>query len=98
MEVEGKKRWGAKTPGYIEIVPALAALFGDARFIHLIRDGRDVAKSYERAGWHGPWMLGYTREWSRAMELDEKLAGTSLNERVLRVRYEDLVLDPEATL
>jgi len=98
MEVEGKSRWGDKTPGYIEIVPPLAALFEDARFIHLIRDGRDVAKSYERAGWHGPWMLGLTREWARAMELDRKLGQTPLNERILRVRYEDLVLHPEATL
>jgi hypothetical protein len=98
MEVEGKSRWGDKTPGYIEIVPWLAVLFGDAKFIHLIRDGRDVAKSFARAGWHGPWMLGLTREWSRAIELDAKLGKTQLKERVLRVLYEDLVLEPEATL
>lgn len=98
MEVEGKRRWGDKTPAYIEIVPALAAMFGDAKFIHLIRDGRDVAKSFQRQGWHGPWMQGYVREWLRAVELDRKLSDTLLNERILRVRYEDLVLHPEATL
>lgn len=98
MEVEGKSRWGDKTPAYIEIVPALAAMFGNAKFIHLIRDGRDVAKSFQRQGWHGPWMHGYAREWLRAMELDRKLGKTQLNERILRVRYEDLVLHPEATL
>lgn len=98
MEVEGKSRWGDKTPAYIEIVPALAAMFDDAKFIHLIRDGRDVAKSFQRQGWHGPWMYGYTREWRRAVELDLKLGRTLLNERILRVRYEDLVLQPEAAL
>jgi hypothetical protein len=98
MEVEGKSRWGDKTPAYIEIVPALAAMFGDAKFIHLIRDGRDVAKSFQRQGWHGPWMQGYAREWLRAVEWDLKLGRTPLNERILRVRYEDLVLHPEATL
>jgi hypothetical protein len=98
MEVEGKSRWGDKTPAYIEIVPPLAAMFGDAKFIHLIRDGRDVAKSFQRQGWHGPWMHGYTREWLRAAELDMKLSKTVLNERILRVLYEDLVLYPEATL
>ena len=98
MEVDGKKRWGDKTPAYIEIVPALAAMFDDAKFIHLIRDGRDVAKSFQRQGWHGPWMHGYAREWLRAAELDRKLGKTPLNERILRVRYEDLVLHPEATL
>ena len=98
LEVEGKGRWGDKTPAYIEIVPALAAMFDDAKFIHLIRDGRDVAKSFQRQGWYGPWMHGYVREWLRAVELDRKLSNTSLNERILRVRYEDLVLQPEATL
>jgi hypothetical protein len=98
MEVEGKSRWGDKTPPYIEIVPSLAAMFGDAKFIHLIRDGRDVAKSFQRHGWNGPWMHGYTREWLRAVELDKRLRKTPLNERILRVLYEDLVLHPEATL
>jgi hypothetical protein len=98
MESEGKIRWGDKTPAYIEIVPPLAAMFDDAKFIHLIRDGRDVAKSFQRQGWHGPWIHGYTREWLRAAELDLKLSQTPLDERMLRVRYEDLVLHPEATL
>jgi Sulfotransferase family len=98
MEAEGKCRWGDKTPAYIEIVPQLAAMFADAKFIHLIRDGRDVAKSFQRQGWHGPWMHGYTKEWLRAIELDCKLSKTLLSERILRVLYEDLVLHPEATL
>jgi hypothetical protein len=98
MQVEGKCRWGDKTPAYIEIVPALATLFGDAKFIHLIRDGRDVAKSFQRHGWNAPWMHGYTKEWLRAVELDMKLSKTPLNERILRVRYEDLVLHPQETL
>jgi hypothetical protein len=73
-------------------------MFGDAKFIHLIRDGRDVAKSFQKHGWNGPWMHGYTREWLRAVELDMSLGKTPLNERILRVLYEDLVLHPEATL
>ncbi len=98
MEAEGKSRWGDKTPAYIEIIPSLAAMFDDAKFIHLIRDGRDVAKSFQRQGWHGPWMHGYTREWLTAVELDMRLSKTQLNERILRVLYEDLVLHPEVTL
>jgi hypothetical protein len=98
MEVDGKSRWGDKTPAYIEIVPPLAAMFGDAKFIHLIRDGRDVAKSFQRQGWYSPWMHGHTGEWLRAVELDLKLAKTPLNDRILRVRYEDLVQHPETTL
>jgi hypothetical protein len=98
VKAEGKTRWGDKTPAYIEIIPALAAMFADSKFIHLIRDGRDVAKSFQKQDWNGPWMLGFTREWLRAVELDMKLGKTPLNERILRVLYEDLVLHPEATL
>lgn len=98
MEIEGKSRWGDKTPAYIGIIPALAAMFGDAKFIHLIRDGRDVVKSFQRQGWLGPWMHGCAKEWLKAVEWDLKLGKTQLNERILRVRYEELVLYPEVTL
>ncbi len=40
-EHQGKERWGDKTPIYVRHLPLLATLFGDARFVHLIRDGRD---------------------------------------------------------
>lgn len=36
----GKPRWGDKTPGYVSHIPLLARLFPDARFVHVIRDGR----------------------------------------------------------
>ena len=44
--VHGKTRWGDKTPRYIEHIPLLARLFPTARFVHLVRDGRNVALSY----------------------------------------------------
>lgn len=98
MEAEGKARWGDKTPIYIEIVPQLARMFPESRFIHLVRDGRDVAKSHQAAGWNGPWLHDNTREWTRALECYRRLAGSQLRERILQVRYEELVLDPEAVL
>ena len=39
----GKPRFGDKTPRYSIDIPLLAALFQEAVFIHIIRDGRDVA-------------------------------------------------------
>ena len=42
----GKARWGDKTPRYVESIPFISGLFPDARFVHLVRDGRDVALSY----------------------------------------------------
>src|SRR5580698_523448 len=59
---EHKQRWGDKTPGYIEIVPQLAGLFPGAKFIHFVRDGRDVAKSFQSLRWAGRWLHDNTRE------------------------------------
>ena len=42
----GKSRWGDKTPMYMQRLPLLEELFPDARYVHLIRDGRDTAVSF----------------------------------------------------
>ncbi|MBN1510693.1 MAG: sulfotransferase [Phycisphaerae bacterium] len=47
----GKQRWADKTPESIAYVPFLHRLFPNARFIWLIRDGRDVAISTAAAVW-----------------------------------------------
>ncbi len=36
---------GDKTPGYVSYLPTLARMFPDARFVHIVRDGREVAAS-----------------------------------------------------
>ena len=41
----GKPRYGDKTPRYSIDIPLLTSLFPEARFIHIIRDGRDVSLS-----------------------------------------------------
>ena len=98
-EAAGKARWGDKTPPYIEIVPQLARMYPQARFIHLVRDGRDVARSFQSRGWVGSeWLHDNGREWLRAMECYWRLMRSELRERILLIYYEDLVREPEETL
>ena len=47
-ERQGKPRWGDKTPGYATKMRRIWRALPEARFIHMIRDGRDVAVSLER--------------------------------------------------
>ena len=98
MARDRKSRWGDKTPAYVAIVPQLERLFPGARFIHLLRDGRDVAASFQRQGWYGPWLYSNAREWSDALECDSRWKGQPIEAQVLRVHYEDLVLNTERTL
>src|SRR5712692_7798046 len=41
----GKPRWGDKSPGYSVYMRLIQSLLPEARFIHIIRDGRDIALS-----------------------------------------------------
>ena len=42
---EGKARWADKTPGYVDYAPQIFAVFGDVRFVFLMRHGLDVVNS-----------------------------------------------------
>jgi Sulfotransferase family len=93
----GKSRFGDKTPTYIQIVPQLATIYPGARFIHLIRDGRDVAISRIRLGWE----RYYERtkfEWTLAMDKRREYAVSAYAGQILEVRYEQLVDHLEATV
>jgi hypothetical protein len=92
-----KTRWGDKTPVYCRSMPAIERLLPEAHFIHLIRDGRDVALSL-RPLWFAPGqdmrtLAAYWRDDVEAARRDG--AGCR---RYLELRYEELVLDPEEVL
>jgi hypothetical protein len=92
LGASGKQRLGDKTPHYFAVIPELVTLYPDTKFIHLVRDGRDVAISWIDAGWQRYYEPGF--EWPMAMAaLDRDLA--AYPDRVLEVRYEDLVHRPE---
>ncbi|QDX82040.1 hypothetical protein B9N43_12760 [Denitratisoma sp. DHT3] len=93
----GKPRWGDKSPPYVECLGDLARLLPEARFIHIIRDGRDVALSF-RDKWFGPGrdIADAARFWRRRI-LAARQAGLA-PERYLEVRYEDLLRTPEDVL
>lgn len=95
LRENGKRRLGDKTPHYFEIVPELAALYPQAKFIYLVRDGHDVAISWIDAGWQRYNEPGF--EWPRAMACLRR-DRAAYPARVLEVRYEDLVRQPEAAI
>lgn len=94
---EGKPRWGDKTPGYVRRVRELGELLPEAHFIHLIRDGRDVALSWMQTPF-SPGSVAETAErWRRFVRMGRK-GGSELIGRYLEVKYERLVAEPEVVL
>lgn len=95
---QGKERWGDKTPGYAQHIPMLADLFPTAQFIHIMRDGREVAASLVEQQW-GPRTAIDGAYWWRSKVRSGRRDGRSLPApRYVEVRLEDLVADPEAHL
>jgi hypothetical protein len=127
---DGGRRFAEKNPENCFVVPFLARTFPDARFVHIIRDGRDVAASHAEKPWlaagsagsgrrgrggqaWGPWARWWVEPeraeeftaasdatrtaWSWRRFTEAALAGlaTLPADRVLTVRYEDVVQDPQ---
>jgi hypothetical protein len=93
----GKPRWGEKTPSNLERLQAIAHILPEAHFIHIVRDGRDVALSL-REMWFAPGrdMTTLARFWSERIRQARREAERNL--RYLEIRYEDLIADPERSL
>lgn len=95
----GKSRYGDKTPNYISEIPSLAGLFPEARFVHLIRDGRDVACAFIDQEKMRPNGIGEAALLWRERVSAGRSAGKELvPERYHELRYEYLVEDPEGAL
>jgi hypothetical protein len=93
---EGKARWGDKTPYYVLHMPLLLDRFPGAQFLHLIRDGRDVALSlFGRRDDFGVYNTYFAAKyWEIYVERGQE-AGRELGPDVYHeVRYEDLLKDP----
>lgn len=93
----GKPRWGEKTPDYSLHIGTIAALLPEARFVHLIRDGRDVAASW-RQQWFSPGHEAevLARAWAERVQA-ARSAGAGCA-HYTEVFYEDLVARPETVM
>jgi LPS sulfotransferase NodH len=103
-ERNGCKRWAVWGPDNLLHMDLIKREIPEALFLHVIRDGRDVAYSLARSGFIRPlpWgrkggLLVSGSHWmwktKRGRRLGQRLCGD-----YLEVRYENLAHDPQATL
>jgi hypothetical protein len=105
-QLKGRRLVGEKSPGYVRHLPTLHALWPEARIVHLIRDGRDVAlsaldwkKSDHIVGRYSTWeedrMATAALWWEWNVRLGRDAGEVIGSDRYCEVRYESLVADPE---
>jgi LPS sulfotransferase NodH len=101
---QGVERWAETTPDHLLYLDRIKQTIPDALIVHVIRDGRDVALSWEKKGQirRLPWdrlrpamAAGIYWEWfvNRGREMGRSFGGD-----YVEIRYEDLVRNPEAVL
>lgn len=91
-EFQGKPKWGDKTPNYSADMPLLATLWPDARFVHVVRDGRNVSASLLEIPRPRMNITEAAQMWSERVKKGAQ-DGLSLGDRYLEIRYEDLLAD-----
>ena len=107
LEPHNKPIWGLKSPSVVHALHTVFHFFPHARFIHTIRDGRDVVCSLRTHPKHkivdGRRVpTGIINPWPACVEtwVDSTKAGLRWrpSPRYHEIRYEDLVKTPEQTV
>lgn len=106
-----KMAWGIKSPRLMLLLPLLHRALPGLRFLHVIRDGRDMAFSENQLSFSlfgdlvvDPRLLGAPEPvrsiayWSET-NLEARAYGEAmLGDRYLPIRYEDLCFEPQPTV
>ncbi len=92
----GKPRWGDKTPIYVKSMRKIQRALPEARFVHVIRDGRDVALSIRDRAVKEHTIEAIAERWVRRITRAREQAKGLDHYR--EIRYESLILDTEPTL
>lgn len=95
-EKAGKPQWGDKTPFYVREMALIQRVLPEARFIHIVRDGRAVALSIKDL-WFGPETIEDAADFWTARISEARKQAPQLR-HYMEVRYEDIVRDREPHL
>ena len=94
----GKSCWVSKDNNLFEHAFAIKQTLPDARFIYLVRDGRDYASSMLRVGISSTHIYGIAKQWKKEQLACLKVFFSMGKDSVYLLRYEDLLADPSSTL
>ncbi|TWU37648.1 Sulfotransferase domain protein [Novipirellula aureliae] len=95
----GKACVGDKDPKCIEFLPAIGAIWPDAKILHIVRDPRDVLCSKKKAAWSkGRSLFFYLLAGRSQLLLAKKAEACLLESQLFQIHYEHLIDSPEDAL
>lgn len=97
-EQSGKHSWGDKTPEYIRHIDRLHTVLPEAKFVHIIRDGRDVCLSLTRYDYRMGVLSENAKYWAEWVAAGIESGRRLPEDLYLEIAYEDLVVNAEPTL
>jgi hypothetical protein len=89
--------WIDHTPDNFKYHPMLKALFPEARFIHIVRDGRAVSSSITPLDWGPNNAYSASRHWAERMEQALSVESAE-GDNCFRLHFEQLVAEPHSTI
>jgi len=92
------KMWIDHTPANIQFADLLTELLPEARFINIVRDGRAVAASIMPLDWGANTIDRAAHSWVKDISCGIAAEYAMGKDRVLRIRYEELIRETEETL
>lgn len=93
-----KTYWCSKSMTNLYFIPQIEAAGVHPFYIHLIRDGRDVAASFRKTIVGEKHCYHIAKQWKADQDSAEKNCHFFAANRYIRVMYENLIRDPENTL
>lgn len=96
-KVQGKTKWGDKSPGYTSKFPLLKKMFPSAKFVHIIRDGRDVFLSLQKLRWVSNPVRA-AQMWRKTVDAACEFGKDDVDSQYFEIYYEALTQDPRKEL
>lgn len=94
----GKPHWANSDIATLDAMHLANGWFPHGRFLHIIRDGRDVALSHQTVPFGAGNFAECTLAWRHRVGQNLRMGAILGPNRYLAIRYEDLILEPEPTL
>ncbi len=95
---QGKERWGEKSPWHVLYWKEILEGFPRAKFLHIVRDGRDSSASWKQARFGPKHYYLLAERWKQYLETVAELKAEVGQDNVFEFRYEDLLANPELVM